>query len=207
MTDSPALATALVVCISAAIYGFGFLNAEISHWRSFWKTLPLATMALFAAAFGNWPLATALVLSAIGDFFLSREDEKFTIGLVSFLAAHLLYIWLFWQLISAPALGRGQGAMLAYALVYGAFLWPRTGEFRLPVLAYIFVITIMVSTAFMLPSGFTPVVSGSLFFALSDSLLALEMFVITNPKTKITLSKIVWVSYILAQGLLVVGLM
>ena len=207
MTDSLAFpAAAIVVFTSAAIYGFGFLHAEIGHWRSFWKTVPVAIMALFVAFFGGWLLTFALILSAVGDFFLSREDDKFTVGLISFLSAHLLYIWLFWQLIDSASFGWGQAAMLAYALVYGAYLWPLAGAFQIPVLAYIFVITIMVSVAFMLPSGFGFVVLGSLFFALSDSALALEMFVITNPRAKFTLSKTVWVTYIAAQGLLVVGL-
>ncbi len=208
MTESLALpAAAIAIFTAASIYGFGFLNGEISAWRSFWKTLPVAAMALFVASSGgNWLLALALGLSAVGDYFLSRKEEKFTIGLVSFLTAHVLYIWIFWQMIDAPGFGWGQGGMVAYALIYGAYLWPRVGEYRIPVLAYIFVITIMVGTAFLLPAGYFIVVLGSLSFALSDSILALEMFVITSQKTKIALSKIVWVSYIAAQGLLVLGL-
>ena len=208
MTESLALpAAALAIFTAAAIYGFGFLNAEVSAWRSFWKTLPVAIMALFVAASGGgWLLASALGLSAVGDYFLSREEERFTIGLISFLTAHLLYIWIFWQMIGSPSFGWGQGGMVAYALIYGAYLWPRVGQYRMPVLAYILVITIMVGTAFLLPAGYFTVVLGSLSFALSDSVLALEMFVVTNRKAKIALSKIVWVSYIAAQGLLVLGL-
>lgn len=208
MTESLALpAAAMAIFTAAAIYGFGFLNAEVSTWRSFWKTLPVAIMAIFVAASGSsWLLALALGLSAVGDYFLSREEDSFTIGLVSFLTAHLLYIWIFWQMISTPSFGWGQGGMVAYALIYGAYLWPRVGEYRIPVLAYIFVITIMVGTALLLPTGYLIVVLGSLAFALSDSVLALEMFVITNQKVKIALSKLVWVSYIAAQGLLVLGL-
>ena len=207
MLDSLALpAAALVIFSSAAIYGFGFLNADISHWRSFWKTVPVAIMALFIGVFGGWLLTCALALSAIGDYFLSRDEDKFTVGLVAFLSAHLLYIWIFWQAIEAASFGWGQAAMVVYTLVYGAYLWPRAGDFRLPVLAYIFVITVMVASAMMMPAGFALVVLGSLSFALSDSVLALEMFVIKSAKTKLTLSKIVWVSYIAAQGLLVIGL-
>ncbi len=209
MTDTLALpAAAMAIFTAAAIYGFGFLNAGISGWRSFWKTLPVAIMALFVAATGGgWVLALALGLSAIGDYFLSRDESKFTIGLLSFLTAHLLYIWIFWQLADNRTLGWPHGAMGSYALVYGGYLWPRTGAFRLPVLAYILVITAMVSTAFFLPPGFGMIITGSLAFAFSDSVLALEMFVVSNPQTKIALSKMVWVSYIAAQGLLVVGLM
>ncbi len=205
MTSS-LLLTAAAVLTSASIYGFRFLNAEISPWRSFWKTLPVAILAGFAAISGSWLLALALVLSAVGDYFLSRDESQFTIGLVSFLTAHLLYIWLFWQLVPTPHFGWCQGAMVGYALVYGAYLWPKSGVFRFPVLAYIFVITIMASTAFMLPSGYMLVVAGSLSFAFSDSILALEMFVITSPKAEIILSRVVWVSYIAAQALLVLGL-
>ena len=208
MTDTLALpAAAMAIFTAAAIYGFGFLNAEISGWRSFWKTLPVAIMALLVATTGGWLLALVLGLSAVGDYFLSRDEDKFTIGLVSFLTAHLLYIWIFWQLADSQTLGWPHGAMAGYALVYGGYLWPRTGAFRLPVLAYILVITAMVSTAFFLPAGFGLIIAGSLAFAFSDSILALEMFVVSNPQTKVMLSKMVWVSYIAAQALLVVGLM
>ncbi|NOR61635.1 MAG: lysoplasmalogenase [Rhodobacteraceae bacterium] len=207
MIDSLALpAAAVVIFTSAAIYGFGVLNAEISHWRSFWKTLPVAIMALFVAVFGGWLLALALALSAIGDYLLSRDEDKFTIGLVSFLSAHLIYIWLFQQLVETVSFGWGQAAMVVYALVYGSYLWPRAGDFRIPVLAYVFVITVMVASALMLPSGYLLVVFGSLSFAVSDSVLALEMFVITKKEVRVALSKVVWVSYIAAQGLLVIGL-
>ncbi len=208
MTDSLALpAAAMTVFMAASIYGFGFLNAEISPWRSFWKVLPVVIMAAFVAhAGGGWLLVGALGLSAVGDYFLSRHDSKFTIGLVCFLVAHVLYIGLFWQLAERPSFGWGQGAMLGYALVYGAFLWPRVGVYRAPVLAYIFVITAMVGSAFWLPAGYALVVAGSLLFALSDSLLALEMFVVTNPSTKVALSKAVWVSYVAAQGALALAL-
>lgn len=74
-----------------------------------------------------------------------------TLGLIVFLTAHLLYIWLFWQTIPTASFGWGQGMMVAYAIIYGAYLWPRVGEYRMPVLAYIFVITLMIGAAFMLP--------------------------------------------------------
>jgi len=151
-------------------------------------------------------LVLALALSAVGDYFLSRDEGKFTIGLLAFLAAHLLYIALFWQMSSAGAPGWGQAAMAAYALGYGGYLWPRVGEYRLPVLAYIFVITTMVSVALLLPAGFGLVLAGSLLFAFSDSILALDMFVITNRQTKAALGKLVWVSYVAAQAAIVIGL-
>lgn len=200
-------ASAMLVFVSAANYGFGYLNAEISHWRSFWKTLPVGLMAVFAVIFGGPVLLiTALVLSAVGDFYLSRDEDKFTIGLVSFLTAHLLYIWLFWQMVDGSTLGWGQAVMLGYAIIFGGLLWPRTGEFRLAVLAYIIVITLMVSVALLLSVSFTMLIIGTFFFALSDSVLAMEMFVITNPKTKVALSKVVWTTYIAAQSLIVLGL-
>ncbi|MCF6272103.1 MAG: lysoplasmalogenase [Rhodobacteraceae bacterium] len=200
-------AAALLVFTSAAIYGFGFLNGEVGAWRSFWKTLPVAAMAGFVALAGApLLLVLALSLSAMGDFFLSRSERRFTLGLVAFLIAHLAYIWIFWQMGAQGPLGWGQGVMVVYAVVFGLYLWPRAGDFRGPVLAYILVITLMVGAAFWLPAGYGMVLTGVLFFALSDSLLALEMFVVRNPAMRVFLSKAVWVSYILAQGLIVLGL-
>lgn len=201
-------AAASLVSTSASIYGFGFLNAEISPWRSIWKTMPVASMAVFAAFLGvPSALVAALVLSAVGDYFLSRDERRFTIGLASFLSAHLIYIWIFWQLGGRFSPGWGHAAMVGYGLVFGAYLWPRAGAFRGPVIAYIFVITAMVGFALFLPAGWLMLVLGTFAFAFSDSVLALEMFVIKDPKTKAKLSKVVWVTYILAQSLIVLGIL
>lgn len=208
MNTPPALVAALaLVVFSASLYGLRYLHAENSAWRSLWKTVPVGLMAVAASFFGLPPaLALALAFSAAGDYFLSREDAQFPFGLGAFLIAHLLYIWLFWQIGLEAGLGWGHGAMLAYALVFGAFLWPRAGVFRLPVIAYIAVISAMVSAALLLPDGYTAVVFGSLCFAFSDSVLALEMFVIKAPRTRLALSRVVWVSYIVAQVLIIDGL-
>ena len=193
----------MLVFISAAIYGYGFLQAEISAWRSFWKTVPVALMAAFSAVLGA-PilLVAALALSAIGDFFLSRDERRFTLGLGAFLVAHVLYIALFWQ-SATPRFHWLHLVMLVYALGFGAVLWPRTGRYRLAVLAYIFVITAMVSAALFLPKGHAMPITGSFVFAFSDSVLAIEMFVITKPAP--TLPKLVWISYIAAQSLITLG--
>jgi len=209
MTDTLLLpAAAMVIFMSAAIYGFGFLHAEISHWRSFWKTIPVGLMAVSAGVFGApWLLVLAITLGTIGDFFLSRDENRFTLGLVAFLLAHLAYIWVFWQHIDLANFGWGQAGMLAYAAGFGAYIWPRAGAHRLPVLAYIAVITVMVGTALMLPLTYMLVIVGSISFAYSDSLLALEMFVVKNPEHRRSLGKMVWVSYILAQGFIIMGLL
>ena len=208
MNLTPALLAALaVIAFSATLYGLRYLHAENSAWRSFWKTVPVGLMAVAVSFFGLSPaLALALAFSAAGDYFLSRDDSQFPFGLGAFLIAHLLYIWLFWQVGADGGFVWGHGAMLGYGIIFAAFLWPRTGAFRMPVLAYICVISLMVSAALLLPAGYTPVLAGSLAFAFSDSILALEMFVVKAPQARLALSRVVWVSYIVAQALIVGGL-
>ena len=69
------------------------------------KTLAVALLAvLVVVESGPLLLFAALALSAAGDAFLSREDDRaFLAGLASFLAAHLAYIALLHDRAAAPA--------------------------------------------------------------------------------------------------------
>lgn len=81
---------------SAAIYGFAYLEGEISAQRSFWKTIPIGIMTAGALILdGPLLLAVALLLCAIGDYFLSLDDDRFVAGLSAFLVGHIAYILLF----------------------------------------------------------------------------------------------------------------
>jgi uncharacterized membrane protein YhhN len=125
----------------------------------------------------------ALALGWLGDVaLLGADSEKygpaaFTAGLSAFLAGHVAWIA---ALRSRPSrrLLRDRPALAApYVVAWAglnAYLWPRTGRDRLPVLLYSGALTAMAVTA--LDTGKPATAAGGMLFLTSDTLLALKRF-------------------------------
>ena len=196
----------LISTLFAIIYLY-FINREISGPRTLFKTLPIAVLALATIGLGQPLLGAALALSAVGDFFLSRKKEDwFIAGLVAFLVGHVFYIILFAQLmdLSAPN-WKVIGALVLYALVFGGVLIKKDDKYRLPIIAYICILSTMGILAVHLPDKQLYATIGAMVFIVSDSLLALRMFVVKNDTTKKQLSLGVWFTYVIAQFLIFYG--
>src|SRR6218665_1356556 len=171
--------------LSGGLYLLGIALAE-AHLRLGVKAIPIVCLLLWL-----WPPHTryarliwaGLVLSLAGDLLLEVAPSLFLPGLGAFLLAHVTYVAAYLAVTRAPSLARG----LPFALLaVGAstFLWPRLGGLALPVAAYVVVIcTIMWRAAAMLgKAGLARreqwfALAGSLLFATSDGLLALQLFV------------------------------
>ncbi|MFD2454334.1 lysoplasmalogenase family protein [Ideonella paludis] len=124
-----ALAALLLGCASLAIASAPWaLNLP---WLNF-VFKPLATLVIIAYAWGRglsepllrrWVVA-GLVLSLGGDIALLWPEQGFLPGLVSFLLAHLCYLWAFTR---RQRLAAWWPAFAAYALIAAAVLsqlWP-----------------------------------------------------------------------------------
>ncbi len=125
-------------------------------------------------------VVAGLACSLAGDVFLMWPSDRFRAGLLSFLAAHLLYVVAF----SRAAGFAWQPQLLPLAAFgIGFYLWlaPRLGPLRLPSAAYTLAIVAMAWAAggqwLALRSdwGFSAL-AGALFFVTSDSLLAADRF-------------------------------
>ena len=154
-----------------------------------------------------------LVFAMAGDIFLlSSTPDYFMAGLGSFLIAHLCYISAFYlDFRSAPELDK-KGARLAifFGIVVscGIYFWlrPSLGAMRLPVLVYIFVITLMMMMAAFRNQrvnaiSFKLILCGAVCFMISDAVLAGNRFVVHFSGEDL----IVMFSYMLAQYLIVMG--
>ena len=157
----------------AALASADTVLAALGRQRARRLTKPLLMPALLAGK--PRPVQRALALGGAGDVaLLGSGPAAFTAGLGAFLAGHIAWI--------AALRPRSTGAVTpARAVPYlaawaglNAFLWPRTGRDRIPVLLYS---TALLGTALAaLDTGDPVVATGGALFMTSDTLLALERF-------------------------------
>lgn len=195
----------------ALIYLGVFCFRAVSWPKTIVKTGSVIILAMIAwLADGSGWLIGALVFCALGDFLLSREDDRsFLAGVGAFSLGHVAYIILF---LSQPAaqieqLIEGPKAYILAGLVILAVgmarvLLPRAGDLAGAVVAYIPVICGMGIAALMLPFGgqWMWLLPGALLFVVSDFVLALEMFVL--PKSAMLrrfTPFVIWLTYWGAQ--------
>lgn len=171
--------------------------------------LIVATAVAWSGDFDQRFIATvvALVLSLAGDVFLLGDRDRFVPGLIAFFGAHVAYIVAFGGAVLSPySVFLGTTLML---LGGAMFLAIRQGlrragkpELIVPVLAYVFVISLMVLTALTAPGAegwsrlsIAAAAIGALLFYVSDALIGLHRFVHELPWASVT----IMVTYHLGQ--------
>ncbi|MDG4716236.1 lysoplasmalogenase [Winogradskyella marincola] len=154
----------------------------------------------------------ALVFSLLGDIllmFVEQSPHFFTIGLVAFLTAHIMYILAFLKHRNKqkPFIG-----FIVFLLIYASGLFyllkDGLGAMLIPVIVYMIVILSMATTAFLRKDmvnnlSYNLVFSGAIFFMISDSILALNKFYEPLPFSNIS----IMLTYALAQFLIVIGIL
>jgi len=139
-------------------------------------------------------LLIGLLLCLIGDVFLALpQDAMLRPGLVSFLIGHIFYIIAFFTTVSVSA-WTWWGTLMVLIVSAWVYRWlkPHLGRMNAPVLAYIVIITVMVSGAWsilgasVLPwSGRVMVFSGAACFYASDIFVARDRFVKKAPANRL----------------------
>jgi len=131
----------------------------------------------------SW-VVVALGLSLLGDVFLMLPRDLFVAGLASFLLAHLAYVVGFrihggsaaaWALAAV-------GVVVVDAVLARPILGAvrrRHGDLLLPVVAYMLVISTMVSA--VAATGIALAIAGAVLFFASDTLIAWNRFVKPQP--------------------------
>lgn len=148
--------------------------------------LVVAMLARRGGAFDTWIVA-GLVLGAIGDVALLFQ-RGFLIGLVVFLLGHLAYVvGVDHELPATAWLGAAGIAAIvpaAVSLTALALLWSRLGSMRIPVIAYVLVISSMVIAAIALARADVIAarrahrfLAGAVLFFASDLSVARDKFV------------------------------
>lgn len=182
----PLLAAALLLCALLAIASAPWA-LNLPELNFVFK--PLATGLIIVHAWqrgGGMALQrrgvrVGLVLSLLGDIALLWPQQGFLPGLVSFLLAHLAYLFAFTR---AQRLAARPWVFVAYAAVAAgilALLWPGVpGALRMPVAAYVLCLAAMAAQTAVLwrcgvERGAVLALGGALFMA-SDALLATHKF-------------------------------
>lgn len=171
----------------------------------------LKTSQLLSKSIKNLTLL-ALIFSLLGDVLLMFVDTSahfFTLGLVAFLIAHIMYVLLFLKHRNKTKSPFGFVALL---LIYAAslfnFLKDGLGDMLIPVALYILVILAMATSAYLRKNkvnilSYGLVFLGALCFMVSDSILALNKFYEPIPWSNIS----IMTTYALAQYLIVLGIL
>jgi uncharacterized membrane protein YhhN len=184
------MATELGAAVALGVAHIAARYVPLPRLAGVLKPVPIAILAALVAL-GAGPVGpgyrslvvAALVFSMMGDVCLIFP-ERFTLGLASFLVAHLLYLAAF-----APAGPWDGGAWLwlvpfaGVALAMFAYLSPHLGAKRGPVAVYVAVIALMGWRAVVratapdvpAPSG-ALAAAGALVFMVSDGVLAVDRF-------------------------------
>jgi alkenylglycerophosphocholine/alkenylglycerophosphoethanolamine hydrolase len=171
------------------------------------KTIPILCLAVLA--FSNIPgikgilIGVGLLFSGCGDVLLHIDGVAYFVhGLGAFLIAHLFYIAAF---ISQPAITRGRLPVLlaigVYGVVMGVLLFPHLGDMLIPVAAYLFIILAMGISAALGTANHTLVIAGAGLFILSDSLIAINRFLMPVPQSDL----LIMITYYLAQLFITFG--
>jgi uncharacterized membrane protein YhhN len=166
---------------------------------------PLTTVLILAHA---WPrgqdlpvvrrwVLIGLLFSLAGDVFLMWPKEGFLPGLVSFLLAHLAYLWAFTRvtrLAAKPLVFVSYGLLAAAILTQ---LWPGVpAALRAPVVAYVLCLAAMAAQAAVVwRSGAargTVLAAGGALFMTSDALLATNKFALALPMASLWILATYW---------------
>lgn len=188
------------LCVVFALnYALSCLQGAQNAWRSTMKTIPVLVLGIGALWLGSpWFLIAGLVMSAFGDWALSRDGTaKFLMGVAAFAVAHVFYALLFWsgsdKIVVIPAI-----VIVAYAISTEFWLIPRTGSLRWAVRIYVLFIASMALAALSTQS--IAVIVGAILFLTSDSLIGRGKFLLGPDHPKgVTNDYLVWITYIAAQ--------
>ena len=172
-----------VACLATLL----FAETSRPNWR---RPAKMAASTAFVAValsleawdtgFGRWMLA-GLVLSWLGDLLLTyRGRPAFLGGLVAFLLAHVAYIVAFLVRGVAGPSWFATLVVLAVGVFILRWLWPHVDQqMRLPVMAYVVTITLMVlaATAKVQADADWRIPVGAVAFYLPDVAVARDRFV------------------------------
>ncbi|MBT6326394.1 MAG: lysoplasmalogenase [Bdellovibrionales bacterium] len=167
--------------------------------------IPFLRDDLSNSSYRNY-IVLGLIFSLIGDIFLVFKEQKLMAGLFSFLVAHLIYIYSFFNLIQFELRYWPLFILVPFSIFIYLFIADGLGEMKIPVIIYVGAIMGMVWGAssvaivnYNLQSFL--VFIGAVLFLISDTALSISLF-----KTSYSSSKLIVAgTYFPAQYLIAIS--
>ncbi len=194
--------TALIIALFAVALFFIGLYTDSYLLRMITKPIPVLAMIFMLRPVTHYKKFVFLGLgfSVTGDFLLESSPDMFVFGLAAFLIAHLLYIVAFVKrnhnLKLFPLI-----LLAAFGIVVLYLLYPTLGKMTIPVIAYLMVILVMCWRA-LAQNNYDEfaiyAAAGSIFFVISDSIIAFNKFYVEIPLAR----WMIMVTYWAAQSLI-----
>jgi uncharacterized membrane protein YhhN len=177
-------AVLFTVVFAAALVWTEISASPALRWFKMFASTGFIAIALSAGALSSSygkVVVVALVLSWMGDLLLTfTSRQAFLGGLVAFLLGHVAYSVAFGRLGVDPIAGAASAVVVA---IIAVFVWrwlaPHVGDMAAPVVAYVVVISVMVTLAFgSFGDGATLLIPvGATLFFVSDLFVARDKFV------------------------------
>lgn len=146
-----------------------------------------------------------LLFCTVGDLLLDIDRiNNFMFALIVYLIGHILYISVFHKDIKynnkylIPII-----FVIVYTIILGILLRNITFSLLIPVIIYLLVIAIMVISSFLVKDGNWVIWSGAALFMVSDTVIAINKFLIPIPRSTFFNIGL----YYIAQILIVTGLL
>jgi uncharacterized membrane protein YhhN len=167
--------------------------------------IPFLRDDLSNSSYRNY-IVLGLIFSLIGDIFLVFKEQKLMAGLFSFLVAHLIYIYSFFNLIQFELRYWPLFILVPFSIFIYLFIADGLGKMKIPVIIYVGAIMGMVWGAssvaivnYNLQSFL--VFIGAVLFLISDTALSISLF-----KTSYSSSKLIVAgTYFPAQYLIAIS--
>lgn len=214
---TPSILVPSVIYALAALLYLGSLTFKPYPASFVIKAAPVVFLAARAwrgaPGFPERLVAVGLGFSALGDVFLDLDDRLFFAGLGAFLVGHLFFGagFLPRMEVTSRKLAAALGLVL-YGVALNAVLFLKIG-FSVPVALYGTVLTLMGILATLRRASPGWVMAGALIFVVSDTLIALNRFVLPTEasswaKTVMDSSKwTVMITYYVAQYFIAEGVL
>lgn len=210
------------VIVIGDLIGEYFQNPQIDH---IFKPLILVWIAVYFLIYSKNVdrkvirfAVLAFLASWVGDLFMmfAADFIYFVLGIAGFLIAQVLYVYLFLRTINLsgkkPFLKKKPFWLIpyiAYGILIYIVLFPHLDNV-LRIAVFVYMVSILTMSVMALnrygnghPQSFTLVFAGSLLFIISDSLIAINRFLITIPYEGL----LIMTTYIAAQYLIMRGLL
>jgi uncharacterized membrane protein YhhN len=196
----------LPIIVSVFFTIYGSYQSKTIHYIC----KPLTTFLIIALACGislkfdayRILIICGLCFSLAGDIFIMHPKDKFIQGLIAFFIAHIFYICAFyihihlWNYISVIPL-------VLYGFFFYLYLFKNLKDMKLAVLFYIIIILLMMWFSFLQWFNYLNwqsvlAFTGALFFAASDSIIAIDRFKFNFKKAQF----LILLTYFIAQYLI-----